>query len=267
MGGGSLKNSNASSKRKSIISGISGIIIGTIITGGIGVTAVTLSANQIKYSPSDTNFTATNAEEALNEIYKIAEYKIPSDTYFYDSNTSGEDIVRYKKVDGKYYLCDENGIVIKEVEQDISNISLTEYVISGSADINEGKGAFADGKLCLGNGSNLKGIVAEFSTDNEFINFGSKIPLLDSTETDYIVESAGTYRIMSFVQSNSYNYGICAQIQVNGNNIGNCASTLNYIIVDEYIGEFNKGDVINIKATSSGNYSQKLKGSALIIKL
>ena len=49
---------------------ISGIIIGTIVTGGIGVTAVTLNAEQVKYTPPSDKFTATNIKEAMDEIYK-----------------------------------------------------------------------------------------------------------------------------------------------------------------------------------------------------
>jgi len=48
-------------------------IIGGVVFGGIGVAAVTLTADQIKYTSSNENFTATNAKDALDEIYKIAE--------------------------------------------------------------------------------------------------------------------------------------------------------------------------------------------------
>ena len=61
----------ASSKKKYIISGITGIIIGGLIFGGIGVAAVTLTAKQITYTPSNSEFNATNAEEALNKLYEM----------------------------------------------------------------------------------------------------------------------------------------------------------------------------------------------------
>lgn len=138
-------------ERKVIIKGITiGVIIGGIVFGGIGVTAVTLQANQIKYTPSNSEFNATNAEEALNEIYKIAEYEIPADTYFYNSETSGDGIVRYKKVDGKYYLCDENGKIINNEEQDVTSITLVEYTSVNKSNLNIGTAAYANDSFILG---------------------------------------------------------------------------------------------------------------------
>lgn len=62
----------ASLKRKSKIKGIViGIIIGTFVTSGMGVTAVTLAAKEIKYTPSNEKFAVTNAKDALDEIYKM----------------------------------------------------------------------------------------------------------------------------------------------------------------------------------------------------
>ena len=50
-----------------------GTVLGGIIFGGLGVAAVTLTAKDIKYTPSNEEFTATNAKEALDEIYELAE--------------------------------------------------------------------------------------------------------------------------------------------------------------------------------------------------
>ena len=167
-GGGSLDKTGASSKRKCIISGITGIMVGVILTGGITVAAVTLTANQIKYTPSNEKFTATNAEEALDEIYKIAEYEIPADTYFYDSETEGEDIVRYKKVDGKYYLCDKNGKITDENEQDISSLTLIEYTSTTEENLSVGNAGYASGKFYLG--SNLS---SDSENSKEIIYLGN----------------------------------------------------------------------------------------------
>ena len=86
-----------------------GIVLGTffgvLLTSGIVVTATTLTAKEIKYTPSNEKFTATNAEEALDEIYKIAEYEIPENTYFYEQGSEGDSstIVRYKKENNGYF--------------------------------------------------------------------------------------------------------------------------------------------------------------------
>ena len=50
-----------------------GIIIVGMVFGGIGVTAVTLTAKQVLYTPEDSNFKVTDVEAAINEIYKMAE--------------------------------------------------------------------------------------------------------------------------------------------------------------------------------------------------
>lgn len=49
-----------------------GIIFGGLIFGGIGVVALTLTANQVSYSPSDTSFNVENVNDALNELYKLS---------------------------------------------------------------------------------------------------------------------------------------------------------------------------------------------------
>ena len=51
---------------------ITGIIC-SVIFSGIGVAAVTLNADKIKYTPISEKYTATNAQEALDEIYNLAE--------------------------------------------------------------------------------------------------------------------------------------------------------------------------------------------------
>ena len=37
----------------------------------------------------------TSKYEIIKTEDKLSEYKIPTDTYFYDSKTSGENIIRY----------------------------------------------------------------------------------------------------------------------------------------------------------------------------
>lgn len=58
-----------------------GTVLGGIIFGGLGVAAITLTAKDIKYTPSNENFTVTNAKEAIDELYKISEDKISNVHY------------------------------------------------------------------------------------------------------------------------------------------------------------------------------------------
>ena len=74
MGGGKTNLEIVSYGRKNKIKGILiGTILGGIIFGGIGAAAVTLTAEQITYTPSNEEFDVTNAQDALNELYKLSE--------------------------------------------------------------------------------------------------------------------------------------------------------------------------------------------------
>ena len=142
-------------KRKKANGFLTGIVVGGIIFGGIGASAVTLSAEQVKYTPSNENFIVTNVKEAMDEIYKIAEYEIPADTYFYDSDTEGKNIVRYRKVDGKFYECNENGKVEDNaLEVDVSEKNLIEYTSLKTNNLIAWNAGYADKSLYLGDGVN-----------------------------------------------------------------------------------------------------------------
>ncbi len=92
-------------------------------------------------------------EEIAQTISGIT--NIPADTYFYEDGTEGDsNIIRYKKINGKYYLCDAHGNVndgAKEV--DVSQKTLIDYAGAVSANLSAGAAAFADGHLHLGDGS------------------------------------------------------------------------------------------------------------------
>ena len=135
---------------------IIGVFLGTVLTGSITVTAVTLTAKEIKYTPNNQNFTATNAEEALNEIYKIAEYEIPEDTYFYEQGTEGDSttIKRYKKINDEYFVCDEYGKVDEGIDAaDVTSKTLIPYTSTSAKNISAGSAGYASGKFYLGDGT------------------------------------------------------------------------------------------------------------------
>ena len=135
---------------------LKGVIIGGLIFGGIGVAAVTLTADQIKYTPSNEKFTATNVKDAMDEIYKIAEYKIPENTYFYEEGTEGDSttIVRYKKINDEYFVCDENGIVAEgTAATDVTSKTLIEYSATAAGNMTAGSAGYASNSFFLGDGS------------------------------------------------------------------------------------------------------------------
>lgn len=141
-------------KKKSLKILFSILICAIMFISG-GVLAVKLSAKDIGFTSTHEGWKATNVNDAMNDLYNIGKYEITKDTYFYDSNTIGEEIVRYKKVNGKYYLCDKNGNVTNEEEQDISNITLVEYTGTSEENLSVGKSGFSNSELILGNGTDI----------------------------------------------------------------------------------------------------------------
>ena len=188
---------------------LTGLSIGGLIFGGIGVTAVTLTADQIKYTPSNEKFTAKNADEALNEIYKIAEYEIPADTYFYEDGTEGdsETIVRYRKVGEEYFVCDANGIVAEgTVATDISSKTLIEYSSTAAGNLNAGSAGYASNFLLLGDSSdNTAYYDIGFSEGSDQIVTG--------TLTQYFSHTSKTKSVTFSTGITGYTYGI-AQINL-----------------------------------------------------
>ena len=206
---------------------LTGVTIGGLIFGGIGVAASTLTANQIKYTPSNENFKATNAEEALNEIYKIAEYKIPEDTYFYEEGTEGDSttIVRYKKINNEYFLCDANGIVLEGTDAtDVTSKNLIPYTAENSGNISAGAAGYALGKLYLGDGSDNKAYYDAGITFNkggeieyiykDYVGNGNR-----GTSVTITLPEAGTYYILSNVPSLTPSLGIAGLVSTIDNQV------------------------------------------------
>lgn len=48
-------------------------IVTFFLACGIGVGAITLTAEQIKYSPSNENFDVTNTKDAIDELYLLSQ--------------------------------------------------------------------------------------------------------------------------------------------------------------------------------------------------
>jgi len=129
------------------------LILGIALVFTSGVFAAKLSAKDIGFTSRNEEWKVDNVEDAMNDLYDIGKYEITPDTYFYDSSTSEEDIVRYKKIDGKYYLCDQNGNITSEEEKDVSSIDLVEYTMASNDSLVLGKAGFSNEQFILGNAS------------------------------------------------------------------------------------------------------------------
>ncbi|MGN0308771.1 MAG: hypothetical protein ACI4DN_11215, partial [Lachnospiraceae bacterium] len=129
---------------------------------------------------------------------------IPPDTYFYEENTQGdENIVRYKKIDGKYYRCSAQGSVAEGTpEEEISGKTLIAYRAAESSNITAGAAAYVEGVLQLGNGGDNTAYYERGSSESKAttrikIGTGS----LDSTKTFDITGYEGweTFTLDNFV--------------------------------------------------------------------
>lgn len=49
-----------------------GFLAGAILFGSFGVAAITLTAKEITYTPSDSSFDVSNTETAINKLYEMA---------------------------------------------------------------------------------------------------------------------------------------------------------------------------------------------------
>ena len=91
-----------------------------------------------------------------------------SGNYYYDKATEGADCVRYIKINGKYYLCDENGVQISNTaltgtisvvskddttEPAADEIQLVKYESFDSGNLSAGSAGYIDKSLVLGSGS------------------------------------------------------------------------------------------------------------------
>lgn len=81
---------------------------------------------------------------------------IPADTYFYEDGTEGDSatIVRYKKIEGEYYVCDANGTVSEgTAATDVTSKTLVEYTPTAAGNLSAGSAGYASNSFLLGDGS------------------------------------------------------------------------------------------------------------------
>ena len=66
-----------------------GIIIGGVVFGTLGVYAATiLASNQVVYDNSSSGISATNVQDALDELYTKAKNMVPIDPNTFNTNTA-----------------------------------------------------------------------------------------------------------------------------------------------------------------------------------
>lgn len=101
--------------------------------------------------------TENNSLEELSTMIKSLT-NVPENTYYYVNGTEGNasTIVRYKKVDNKYYICDEHGNVASgTISSDVSSLTLVPYTGITSANLTSNYAGYASGNFYLGSRSNV----------------------------------------------------------------------------------------------------------------
>ena len=213
-------------------------IAGTIFSGlffSSIVAAVTLTAEQIKYTPNNQNFLATNAKEALNELYKISEYNIPEDTYFYEQGTEGDSstIVRYRKINNEYFVCDQYGKIKENIAVDTTSKTLVPYVETSANKLHVGTAGYASNSLILGDSlgesiDNSSGITMSWYSVNTNGNFEVDSNAFYSEQgftsmTGGNVSNSGDYGVFKILVSNngsSYTQLMSLSVNKNSKTVG-----------------------------------------------
>lgn len=80
----------------------------------------------------------------------------PVGTYYYDSTTGTDDamaLVRYKKENGSYFLCDQYGNKTSNTSQTVNISNLVEYQELDQENLTAGTAGMVDKSFVLGNGS------------------------------------------------------------------------------------------------------------------
>ena len=111
-------------------------------------------ANAITMYSSNNITDETPLEDFSTMITNLTNF--PENTFYYEKGTEGNSstIVRYKKIDNNYYVCDSNGIVLDgTIPTDISAKTLEPYTSADVKNISAGSAGYVSGSLHLGDGS------------------------------------------------------------------------------------------------------------------
>lgn len=164
------------------------IMIMALVIGIAGTTAVDVRADNVslKSSPDKRiEYTdQTTGERVLidtsdfytldREITRLKSQidsvsSLPADTFFYVTGTQGADtILRYKKINGEYFACNQNGIVSEgTAAAAVDPATLTEYSGAVAANLSVGKAGYIGRTLHLGDGSDGAASYAQGFTDGQ----------------------------------------------------------------------------------------------------
>lgn len=132
-------------------------------TKGRKIDILNVPTNETALLDTDDFYTLYNEINDL-KIYLSTMNQIPEGTYFYKRGTEGtSNIETYKKINGKFYRCDENGIVAEgTTESSIPDNMLGEYQILDASDLIAGIAAFKNNHIVLGNGISNQVVYSEY---------------------------------------------------------------------------------------------------------
>ena len=111
-----------------------------------------------------------NPDASFGEITSYVQNmtSIPEDTYFYEDGTEGsaDTIVRYKKINGEYFLCNANGVVSEGATPvDITDKTLEPYNATAARNMSAGAAGYASNSFLLGDGSDNAAYYAQGVVD------------------------------------------------------------------------------------------------------
>lgn len=96
--------------KKDILKGmIIGIIIGVLAFGGIGAVAITLTAKDINYTSSESEFAVDNVKSAIAELYKISQESTGSQKVVNLGTNTSFNLTSY---DGYQNFTNDNFIIV-----------------------------------------------------------------------------------------------------------------------------------------------------------
>lgn len=176
-------------------------------------------ANAINLYPNN-NATAQNSLEEFSTMINNLT-NIPEDTYYYEQGTEGNSstIVRYKKVDNSYYLCDANGIILEGTSAiDVSSKTLISYNAFTTGNMSVGSAGYASGSLYLGdgsdnvayleqNGSKVYNLGTGTSFDIKALTGLSDEECLQLTSDNFVIELSNasvTYRVTMTISTGTW---------------------------------------------------------------
>lgn len=115
------------------------------------------------YQNTDIQTDLPTDSELVTGINNLTD--VPDGVYYYDSTTSGVDVVRYKKVGENYFKCDKYGVIsVGSPAVDVSSLVLIPYNDLTSSSLTLGTAGYVSKEFILGDGADNDSYKKELSS-------------------------------------------------------------------------------------------------------